>query len=102
MRTCGCGGTQRCPRCAARSQAGDGDAMDMFLRVGLRICTCPPQDLIGSNLSGESVSEVPPASICRGGLPMHRDATRGGRQDRAAPANHANLFHVLPRRHKSP
>ena len=66
-------------------------------RVGLRIHSSP-QELIGSNSwSGESVSEVPPASIQVEVARLHAPRRNAGRQTRyrAAPTIHANPFHVL-------
>ncbi len=75
------------------------DAMDMFCQ-GL-VCAFTvlrKQELIGSNSwSGESVSEVPPASIQVEVARLHAPRRNAGRQTRyrAAPTIHANPFHVL-------
>ena len=68
------------------------DAMDMFCQ-GL-VCAFT----VGSNSwSGESVSEVPPASIQVEVARLHAPRRNAGRQTRyrAAPTIHANPFHVL-------
>lgn len=91
MRTRGQG--PNAARDAPRAAAGDGGRDGYVLpRVGLRIHSSP-QELIGSNSwSGESVSEVPPASI-----QVEVARRNAGRQTRyrAAPTIHANPFHVL-------
>lgn len=85
-------------RDAPRAAAGDGGRDGYVLpRVGLRIHSSP-QELIGSNSwSGESVSEVPPASIQVEVARLHAPRRNAGRQTRyrAAPTIHANPFHVL-------
>jgi len=90
MRTCG--HSAQC--CLKRLPVGDGGRCSV--RGGSRIHSSP-QELIGSTWSGESVSEVPPASIQAevALASMHRDATREARQGIGAAPIHANPFHVL-------
>ena len=73
------------------------DAMDMFCQGLVCAFHSSPQELIGSNSwSGESVSEVPPASIQVEVARLHAPRRNaGGRQGIGRRLIHANPFHVL-------